>query len=61
VICLPASPWTSLLQLMPAITMGVDHQPDETSPVPSPTFTTSRSPYAGGFFGAALPGSSHLP
>ena len=29
--------------------------------IPSPTFTTSRSPYAGGFFGAALPGSSHLP
>ena len=57
----PASPWTSLLQLIPAITMGVDHRPNETSPVPSPTFTTSRSPYARGFFGAALPGSSHLP
>ena len=57
----PASPWTSLLQLIPAITMGVGHRPNETSPVPSPTFTTSCSPYAGGLFGAALPGSSHLP
>ena len=57
----PASPWTSLLQLIPAITMGVDHRPNETSPVPSPTFTTSRSLYAGEFFGAAFPGSSHLP
>jgi len=57
----PASPWTSLLQLIPAITMGVDHRPNETSPVPSSTFTTSRSPYAGEFFGAAFPGSSRLP
>ena len=57
----PASPWISLLQLIPAITMGVDHRPNETSPVPSSTFTTSRSPYAGEFFGAAFPGSSRLP
>ena len=57
----PASHWTSLLQLIPAVTVGVDLRPDETSPVPSPTFTTSRSPYAGGSFGAALPGSLHLP
>jgi hypothetical protein len=57
----PASFWISLLQLIPVVTMAVDHRPDETSPVPSPTFTTSRSPYAGGFFGAALSGSSHLP
>jgi hypothetical protein len=39
----------------------VDHRPDETSPVPPSTFTTSRPPYAGEFFGAASPGSSHLP
>jgi hypothetical protein len=57
----PAFRWTSLLQLIPAVTVGVDHRPDEISPVPSPAFTTSRSPYAGGSFGAALPGSSHLP
>ena len=37
------------------------HRPCETSPVPSPTFTTSRSPYAEEFFGVALSGSSHLP
>ena len=60
----PASPWISLLQLIPAVTMGVDHRPNETSPVPASAFTTSRSPYAGeacpelveGFFGAASPG-----
>jgi len=57
----PAFPWISLLQLIPAITMGVDHRPNETSPVPSPTFTTSRSPYAGEFFDVAFPGSSRLP
>jgi len=65
----PAFPWISLLQLISAITMDVDHRPNETSPVPPSTFTTSRSPYAGeacpelveGFFGAAFPGSSRLP
>ena len=41
--------------------MAVGHQLDEISPVPSPTFTTSRSPYTGGFLAAALPGSSPLP
>jgi hypothetical protein len=41
--------------------MGVDHRPNEISPVPSSTFTTSRSPYAGEFFGAAFPDSSRLP
>ena len=41
--------------------MVVGHRPSETSPVSSSTFTTSRSPYAGGFFTAALPGSSPLP
>jgi hypothetical protein len=29
----------------------VGRRSDETSPVPSPTLTASRSPYAGGFFG----------
>ena len=29
------------------------HRPDEISPVPTTTFPTSHSPYAGGFFGAA--------
>ena len=56
-----ASGWTSLLQLIPVITVGVGHRPDETSPVPSPTVATSRSPYAGGFLAAAFPGSSPLP
>ena len=50
----PASSWTSPLRLIPFVTMDVGHQPDELSPVPSPTFTTSRSPYAGGFFAAAI-------
>ena len=50
----PASRWTSLLQLIPAVTVDVGHRPGETSPVPSPAFTTSRSPYAEGFFAAAL-------
>ena len=57
----PASPWTSLPQLIPAVTADVGHRPSETSPVPPTTFPTSRPPYAGEFFGAALPGSSHLP
>jgi len=39
----------------------VDRRPSETSPVPSSTFTTSRSPYAGGFLAAASSGSSPLP
>ena len=49
----PASPWTSPHWLIPAVTLRVGQRPDETSPVPSPTFTTSRSPYAGEFFDAA--------
>ena len=57
----PASLWTSLPQLIPAVTVRVVHRPSETSPVPSPTFTTSRSPYAGEFFGVVPSGSSHLP
>jgi hypothetical protein len=39
----------------------VDHRPRETSPAPSPAFTTSRPPHAGEFFGATFSGSSHLP
>ena len=57
----PASSWTSPLRLIPFVTVDVGHRPDEISPVPSPTFTTSRSPYAGGFLAAAFPGSSPLP
>ena len=57
----PASSWISLLRLIPFVTLAVGHRPDEISPVPSPTFTTSRSPYTGGSFAAALPGSSPLP
>ena len=41
------------LQLIPSVPTVVARRPDEISPVPSPTFTTSRSPYAGGFFGAS--------
>ena len=54
------SRWTSLPQLIPTVTAVLFHRPDETSPVPSPAFATSRSPYAGGFFTAAFPGSSPL-
>ena len=56
-----ASSWISLLQLIPFVATDVGRRPSETSPVPSPTFTTSRSPYAGGFLTAVLPGSSPLP
>ena len=48
-------------RLIPFVTVDVGHRPDEISPVPSSTFTTSRSPYAGGFLTAAFPGSSPLP
>src|SRR3990172_7836705 len=56
----PASSWTSLHQLIPVVTTVVGRRPCETSPVPSPTVTTSRSPYAGGFLTTASPGSSPL-
>ena len=56
----PASSWISPLRLIPFVRLFVDHRPDEISPVPSSTFTTSRSPYAGGSFTAAFPGSSPL-
>ena len=51
-----ASGWTSLLQLIPVITVDVGHRPNETSPVPSLAVLTSRSPYAGGFFAVAVQG-----
>jgi hypothetical protein len=57
----PASLWISLHQLIPAITMGVGHRPNETSPVPSPTVTTSRSPIRRGVLRRCFPGSSRLP
>ena len=57
----PASSWISHLRLIPFVTLAVGHRPDETSPVPSPAFTSSRSPYAGGSFKAVFPGSSPLP
>ena len=57
----PASSWISPLRLIPFVTMAVGHRPDEISPVPSSTVTTSRSPYTGGFFTAAYTGSSPLP
>ena len=57
----PASSWISPFRLIPFVMMAVGHQLDEISPVPSPTFTTSRSPYTGGFFAVAFPGSSPLP
>jgi hypothetical protein len=41
--------------------MDVGHRPDKISPVPSSTFTASRSLYAGGFFAVAISGSSPLP
>jgi hypothetical protein len=49
----PASSRISLHQLIPIVMTYVGCQLNKISPVPSSTFTTSRSPYAGGFFGAA--------
>jgi hypothetical protein len=57
----PGVPLDFASRLIPAVTVDVSHRPGETSPVPSSTFTASRSPYAGEFFSAAFPGSSHLP
>lgn len=62
----------TLLQTVDWRRSGEDHRPGETFPVPhlhcrrstvqvSPTFTTSRSPNAGEFLGAARPGFSPLP
>ena len=48
------------LRLIPSVTMVLYHRLDETSPVPSSAFTTSRTPYTGEFFTAAFPGSSPL-
>jgi hypothetical protein len=57
----PASLWISPHRLIPEFTLDVDQRPNEISPVPSPTFITSRSPYAGEFFCAVSPGSTRLP
>ena len=42
-------------RLIPSVTMVLYHRPDETSPVPSPAVTTSRTPYTGEFFTAVFP------
>ena len=49
------------LPLIGSVTPGVTSRPGGVSPVPKPTVPTFRSPYTGGFFGAALPSSSRLP
>ena len=43
-------------RLIPSITLALYQRPDETSPVPSSAFTTSRTPYTGEFFVAAFQG-----
>jgi len=43
-------------RLLPAVPADVGRRSDETSPVPSPTLTASRSPYAGGFFATVRQG-----
>ena len=50
----PGIPLDFAFRLIPAVSVDVRHRPDETSPVPSSAVTTSRSPYAGGFFTAAI-------
>lgn len=50
----PDVPRDFAVRLIPAVTAEVGRRSDETSPVPSPTLTASRYPYAGGFFSAAL-------
>jgi len=56
-----ASRQTSLLQLIPAVTVDVAHQPGETSPVPSPTFTASHSPIRRRVLRGCFSGSTPLP
>ena len=63
-----ASPWTSLLQLMPAVTMAVDHRPDETSPAEYRSLAVFRrllsqhpAPHTPEGPSRLLPGSSPLP
>ena len=46
-------------QFIPFVTAALYHRPDETSPVPSPAFTTSHTPYTGEFF-TAVSGSLPL-
>ena len=50
-----------VFRLIPIVTVVVGNRPNETSPVSSPTFTTSHAPYAGGFLTAVLSGSSPRP
>ena len=47
-------------RLIPSITLVLYQRPDETSPVPSSTVTTSHTPYTGEFFAADSSGSSPL-
>jgi len=42
------------LRLIPSVTMVLCHRLDETSPVPSSTFATSRTPYTGEFLTAVF-------
>jgi hypothetical protein len=51
-----ASLGTSPLRFIPVVTAVVACRPDETSPVPSSTVATSRTPYPGEFFAAASQG-----
>jgi hypothetical protein len=47
------------LRLIPSVSVVLCHRPDETSPVSSPTFATSHTPYTGEFF-TAVSGSMPL-
>ena len=51
-----ASSGISPLRFIPVVTAVVACRPDETSPVPSSTVATSRTPYPGEFFAAASQG-----
>ena len=51
-----ASLGTSPVRFIPVVTAVVACRPDETSPVPSSTVATSRTPYPGEFFAAASQG-----
>jgi len=65
----PGVPQDFAFRLIPVVSVDVSHRPDETSPVSSPAFTASRSPYAGGacpersrrILDGCIPGSSPLP
>ena len=49
------------LRLIPAVTLALYQRPGETSPVPSPAFTTSRSPIRRRVLCSCYPGSTPLP